>query len=66
MSVEGRGSGKVEGAEGAPKGNTGDGGARDGVLDVGSGDVWSRPEEVSYAAPSCKAATQARGSLRKG
>lgn len=25
-----------------------------GVLNAGSGDVWPRPEEVSYATPSCK------------
>lgn len=43
---------------GREKGNTGDGRGQPGVLDEGSGEVWPRPEEVSYAAPSCEKITQ--------
>lgn len=48
---KGRG-GKVAAAVGVQRGNSGDGGDQTGVLDEGSGDVWPRPEEVSYATPS--------------
>lgn len=48
---------------GVQKGTTGDRGDQAGVLDVGSGDVWPRPEEVSYATPSCKKVTP--GQLRQ-
>ncbi len=43
---------KVAVAVGVLKGNSGDGRDQAGVLDEGSGDVWPRPEEVSYATPS--------------
>lgn len=54
---KGRGSGKVAMAVGVQKGNTGDGRDQARVLDEGSGDVWPRPEEVSYATPSCEKVT---------
>lgn len=54
---KGRGGGKVAAAVGVQKGNTGDGRDQAGVLDEGSGDVWPRPEEVSYATPSCEKVT---------
>ena len=55
---KGRGGGNVAVAVGVQKGNTGDGRDQAGVLDEGSGDVWPRPEEVSYATPSCEKVTQ--------
>lgn len=39
-------------ALGVAKGNTGDGRDQRGVSDEGLGDVWPRPEEVSYATHS--------------
>lgn len=53
---KGRGGSKV--AVGAQKGNTGDGRDQAGVLGEGSGDVWPRPEEVSYATPSREKVTR--------
>lgn len=53
---KGRGGGKVA-AVGVQKGNTGDGRDQAGVLDEGSGNVWPRPEEVSYVTPSCEKVT---------
>ena len=58
MSSAGRREGgKVAMAVGAQKGNTGEGGDQTGALVEGSGDVWPRPEEVSYATPSCEKVT---------
>lgn len=55
---KGWGGGRVAAAAvGLQKGNTGDGRDQAGVLDKGSGDVWPRPEEVSYATPSCEKVT---------
>ncbi|KAK9529400.1 hypothetical protein VZT92_013494 [Zoarces viviparus] len=51
------GGGEAAAAMGGQKGNTGDGGDQAEVLDEGSGDVWPRPEEVSYATPSCEKVT---------
>lgn len=64
MSSGGRKEGEV--AVGVQRGTTGDGRDQAGVLDVGSGDVWPKPEEVSYATPSCKKVTPGqRTGLRK-
>lgn len=54
---KGRGGCKVVAVEGVQKGNTGDGRDQAGVLDEGSGNVWPKPEEVSYATPSCEKVT---------
>ena len=55
-------AGKREGVAGrwwleCRKGIQRDGRDQTGVLDEGSGDVWPRPEEVSYATPSCEKVT---------
>lgn len=49
MSSAGRREGAAE--VGVQRGNTWDGRDLSGVLDERSGDVWPRPEEVSYATP---------------
>lgn len=48
--------GREEGAVvvGVQRGTTGDERDQAGVLDVGSRNVWPRPEEVPYVTPLCK------------